>query len=420
MNAFGVVHKALDPRDRETKKQKRQGRAVSASLGALYGGYVGGAAGKATHDFNDAVKYRDAEGHGAYNAFKARVKEKGQTQRKNPNFNHEKWDKLNNLHERAGSEGERNAANAAKERMMAGGEKPYVKAGPSAHAYRALGRALPKAAHARMGAAVGAGLGVGAASYGLFRGATIRSHHVENKRKREFKEEIKSEMKKNAFGVNFEYPVEKAAGSWKTIDQRQDSQYRARRWKRRGLEAAGVGGGVIGAAELKEPGSAKSAYNNAKAIGLSHRFATLDSKNPMVHVRALKDTAHYARGVVSHAPRGTQAALAGGAVVAGGALAAAGGRAAESYQQHRINQRRKSNVKKNAFGVSTEYEIDKRFFSEKARKKDAKSGDALPDGSFPIKNKGDLANAERLEHFSSHPKAVARLIARKKKELGAK
>ena len=64
-----------------------------------------------------------------------------------------------------------------------------------------------------------------------------------------------------------------------------------------------------------------------------------------------------------------------------------------------------------AFGV------EKRFFSAKARKKDAKKGDALKDGSFPIKDKADLANAERLEHFSKHPGAVKRLISRKKKEF---
>lgn len=62
-------------------------------------------------------------------------------------------------------------------------------------------------------------------------------------------------------------------------------------------------------------------------------------------------------------------------------------------------------------------EVVKRDFSVKSRKKLAAKGDALPDGSFPIKSKKDLANAERLEGKSKHPAEVAAFIEAKKKEL---
>lgn len=61
--------------------------------------------------------------------------------------------------------------------------------------------------------------------------------------------------------------------------------------------------------------------------------------------------------------------------------------------------------------------VAKRDFSAGQRKKLAAKGDALPDGSFPIKSKGDLKNAEKLEGHSKHPAEVAALIERKKAEL---
>lgn len=61
--------------------------------------------------------------------------------------------------------------------------------------------------------------------------------------------------------------------------------------------------------------------------------------------------------------------------------------------------------------------IAKRDFSTGQREKLAAKGDALPDGSFPIKSRGDLKNAEKLEGHSKHPAEVAALIERKKAEL---
>lgn len=59
--------------------------------------------------------------------------------------------------------------------------------------------------------------------------------------------------------------------------------------------------------------------------------------------------------------------------------------------------------------------VTKRKFTAAERKTDAKSGAAMPDGSFPIKNAGDLANAMRLAGHAKDPaKARAHIKARAK------
>lgn len=50
----------------------------------------------------------------------------------------------------------------------------------------------------------------------------------------------------------------------------------------------------------------------------------------------------------------------------------------------------------------------------------ASQGDALPDGSFPIKNKEDLNNARRLAGKGKNPGKARALIRRRAKELGVK
>jgi hypothetical protein len=60
----------------------------------------------------------------------------------------------------------------------------------------------------------------------------------------------------------------------------------------------------------------------------------------------------------------------------------------------------------------------KRDFSADQRRSAASHGDALPDGSFPIKNKEDLANARRLVGHAKDPAAARALIRRRAKELG--
>lgn len=59
-----------------------------------------------------------------------------------------------------------------------------------------------------------------------------------------------------------------------------------------------------------------------------------------------------------------------------------------------------------------------RTFSAKERKKHAASGAAMSDGSFPIKNAGDLRNAIRLAGNAKDPAAAKAHIKKRAKALG--
>ena len=65
-----------------------------------------------------------------------------------------------------------------------------------------------------------------------------------------------------------------------------------------------------------------------------------------------------------------------------------------------------------------EGDLDKRDFDAKERKKDAKSGAAMKDGSFPIENSKDLHNAIRLAGNAKDPAAARAHIKRRAAALG--
>jgi len=64
-------------------------------------------------------------------------------------------------------------------------------------------------------------------------------------------------------------------------------------------------------------------------------------------------------------------------------------------------------------------EVSKRDFDAKQRRADAKSGKAMPDGSFPIADKEDLHNAIRLAGKAKNPAAARAHIKRRAAALGA-
>lgn len=61
---------------------------------------------------------------------------------------------------------------------------------------------------------------------------------------------------------------------------------------------------------------------------------------------------------------------------------------------------------------------DARDFNAATRKRLAKSGDAMPDGSFPIQNAGDLKNAIRLAGNAKNPAAAKAHIKKRAAALG--
>lgn len=71
-----------------------------------------------------------------------------------------------------------------------------------------------------------------------------------------------------------------------------------------------------------------------------------------------------------------------------------------------------------ADGLGQSYYLDARKFSDEKRKHLAKTGAAMPDGSYPIENRGDLKNA--VQSFGRSPdQATKRHIVRRAKALGA-
>jgi hypothetical protein len=70
-------------------------------------------------------------------------------------------------------------------------------------------------------------------------------------------------------------------------------------------------------------------------------------------------------------------------------------------------------------GTVEEKEFVKREFSQDERDKAADKGQALPDGSFPIKNKDDLKNAVKAYGRAKNKAAAKRHIIKRAKALGA-
>lgn len=62
---------------------------------------------------------------------------------------------------------------------------------------------------------------------------------------------------------------------------------------------------------------------------------------------------------------------------------------------------------------------DAKEFSSKKRDKMASKGTALPDGSYPIESKRDLANAISSYGRAKNPEIVKRWIKKRAKALGA-
>lgn len=90
--------------------------------------------------------------------------------------------------------------------------------------------------------------------------------------------------------------------------------------------------------------------------------------------------------------------------------------------QEEVDELIRGDMRKRAPGLNEDdldyITIGKRFFSADQRRKDAESGAAMKDGSFPIHNKEDLRNAERLAGHAKDPSAARAHIRSRAKALG--
>lgn len=92
-----------------------------------------------------------------------------------------------------------------------------------------------------------------------------------------------------------------------------------------------------------------------------------------------------------------------------------------TVKEHRRKRRNKVSVvrRRNRKDKVSAYRGAKEF-SDASREKLSQKGEALPDGSFPITNKRDLANAISAYGRSKNPEIVKRWIIKRAKALGAR
>lgn len=136
-------------------------------------------------------------------------------------------------------------------------------------------------------------------------------------------------------------------GEWKTIDQRELSQRRARKYMR--AAGAAVGGGTGLVLLHRRPGDTQKVAHAAKLI----RAAT---KGP---ASAKVKAGNIGRIARQEASEHTTGAKIGAGAIAGGAALGGAAKGAHTYQQHKINERRRTHYKQglkksdevSAFGV---------------------------------------------------------------------
>jgi hypothetical protein len=183
----------------------------------------------------------------------------------------------------------------------------------------------------------------GAVTAGLL-GAAVAGEGIKRKMNKKTTTGSWAPYAKSAFGV-----VEEVSkiGEWKTIDQRERSQVRARKTMR--MAGAGIG---LGAAALTF-GHARGGTGALKAVGTVTREGL---KHPEVSTKhALQRGAKVAEHRIKTNPGGAGASIGGAGLLAGSAAVGGGAKAGHTYQQHKINERRRARFKKSdsvsAFGV---------------------------------------------------------------------
>lgn len=194
-----------------------------------------------------------------------------------------------------------------------------------------------------------AGAGIGGA--GSF---NFASYTNAESRKREVKKMDDDMPFTGEVGIAKRYEDEiSKVGDWKTIDQREQTQRRDRKAMRQAGTVAGVGAGAVALgykdgdkAKYQRFGQVTREVNDHHArmkgmndLGFKGKFTRADQ------AKATAKTAVKTARSLSTTGKAGLAAIGGAAAVGGGA------KAKHTYAQHKINQRRRSNVKKSAFDI---------------------------------------------------------------------
>lgn len=87
-------------------------------------------------------------------------------------------------------------------------------------------------------------------------------------------------------------------------------------------------------------------------------------------------------------------------------------------EQMRDNKRVRDDVLSISLGYDIEKAANKHDFSSKERKSLAKKGEAMPDGSYPIRNEQDLKDAIHAIGRAKDPEKTKKHIINRAKSLG--
>ena len=192
--------------------------------------------------------------------------------------------------------------------------------------------------------ATSAGLGgIGAFNFGAYTNAESRKRTPVKKNNVFENEGVFGEIGKSA---NYEAEIAKV-GDWKTIDQREQTQRRDRKGMRAAGAGAGVGAGLValGYHDTGDKQKYKAAGNALKEVKDLHARKEFTNKGA---AKAVGQVASRTTGSLSHSGK-IGIGMLGAATAVG-----TGAKAHHTYQQHKINQRRRKNFKKDAtsaFGV---------------------------------------------------------------------
>jgi hypothetical protein len=203
--------------------------------------------------------------------------------------------------------------------------------------------------------------------------------------------------------------IEKA-GEWKTIDQRERTQRRDRKVQTAAGAAIGTGAGLAVLGNQESKGS-DLGYVRQEARGLrtSAKWATT-GKSPVTGKRMTGrefwDSNKHAGKILNR--RLTPKTKAGAALVAAGAVTGGAAKGQQSYQQHKINERRRGNFKKS-------------FDAERDRHKRAKAYPYVAGGAAGVAGLGALKNLGESDNFTRpHTKEAAAQAKKLKVKAGRK
>lgn len=141
------------------------------------------------------------------------------------------------------------------------------------------------------------------------------------------------------------------AGNWKTIEQREQTQRSQRKKMRVAGAAVGAGGGLM---YLASQDTDKGKYGRvARATKTGYKAQRTGIVGSGSIPKSVQTAAKVGRNEIRAVKFGATSKV-GAGLVAGGAVLGGANKAGHTYQQHKINQRRRQNLQKSslsAFGV---------------------------------------------------------------------